>query len=551
MPRDSAGNYNLVSGNPVQSGEVISSSWANNTLDDVAVALSDSLDRNGRGGMLAPFRFADGTNLLPGASWTNETTTGLYRFDGGDLRLAVLTQDVMRWQTTGVQIWDNGNSQWNNVLTDGGGGGSQVPVNVGTADGQTLRWEADNSAWEATSALVVDDAGNVTATGDLTAASFIGDGSQLTNLPAGTQWDDVTGGINYAGGNVGIGNSAPTYALEVDGTGTGIKTNGSVLSERTDTFGHLLNKRVGSQTLAGEEAGRITTQAVDETGANRNLSRIRTFAETDITSSTRNGYMTFDIGNGSTITERMRIDAGGNVGIGTTAPARKLHIDGGTDSTVMGLYGDTSVLVDFRANAGAGGRTAYIQSSSNGSLNLANEGGQQFAFLNGGAERMRIDSSGNVKINTGNLELSNGGGWYQSDASWVRSLSDKGVFNASTAATAFATPGDFTAGYSDMRLKTHLGTIPDALDKVCSLEGFYYERNDKAVELGYTGGERRVGLSAQDVQAVLPEVVKDAPINVDNGTDYLTIDYERVVPLLVESIKDLRAEIDELKRNQK
>ena len=140
MPRDSAGNYNLVSGNPVQSGEVISSSWANNTMDDLAVALTDSLDRNGRGGMLAPFRFADGTNLLPGAAWVNETTTGFYRFDGGDLRISVLTQDVMRWQTTGVQIWNNGDTIWENVLTDGGSG-TQVPVNVGTADGQTLRWE--------------------------------------------------------------------------------------------------------------------------------------------------------------------------------------------------------------------------------------------------------------------------------------------------------------------------------------------------------------------------------------------------------------------------
>ena len=117
MPRDSAGNYSLVSGNPVQSGEVISSSWANNTMDDIAVSLSDSLDRNGRGGMLAPFRFADGTNLLPAASWVNETSTGLYRFDGGDLRLGVLTQDVMRWQTTGVQIWDNTLSQWFTVQT--------------------------------------------------------------------------------------------------------------------------------------------------------------------------------------------------------------------------------------------------------------------------------------------------------------------------------------------------------------------------------------------------------------------------------------------------
>ena len=89
MPRDSAGNFTLVPGNPVQSGTVVSSTWANSTLDDVSVALTDSLDRYGRGGMLAPFKFSDGTNLLPGAAWVNEPTTGFYRFDGGDLRAAV------------------------------------------------------------------------------------------------------------------------------------------------------------------------------------------------------------------------------------------------------------------------------------------------------------------------------------------------------------------------------------------------------------------------------------------------------------------------------
>ena len=161
MPRDSAGNYNLVAGNPVQSGEVVSSSWANNTMTDVAASLTDSLDRSGRGGMLAPFRFSDGTNLLPGAAWVNETSTGFYRFDGGDLRVVVLTQDVMRWQTAGAQLWNETDQQWEAILTDGGGG-SQVGVNPGTVQGQTLRWDQDtDEQWQASSALIIDDAGNV------------------------------------------------------------------------------------------------------------------------------------------------------------------------------------------------------------------------------------------------------------------------------------------------------------------------------------------------------------------------------------------------------
>jgi len=147
------------------------------------------------------------------------------------------------------------------------------------------------------------------------------------------------------------------------------------------------------------------------------------------------------------------------------------------------------------------------------------------------------------------LTFAQGGGWYMADTTWVRVKANKRVYNGSTNASAFATPGDFTAGYSDMRLKTHRGKIEDALDKVCTLDGFYYERNEKAIELGYEGGELRVGLSAQQVKEVLPEVIKSAPINTDLGTDYMTLDYERIVPLLVEAIKELKEEVEELKND--
>lgn len=98
--------------------------------------------------------------------------------------------------------------------------------------------------------------------------------------------------------------------------------------------------------------------------------------------------------------------------------------------------------------------------------------------------------------------------------------------------------GDVTAYYSDERLKTKLGNIDNALDKVSTLNGFYYEANDKAVELGYTK-KREVGLSAQEVEKVLPEVVVPAPID----PEYKTMHYERVIPLLVEAIKELNEKI--------
>ena len=101
--------------------------------------------------------------------------------------------------------------------------------------------------------------------------------------------------------------------------------------------------------------------------------------------------------------------------------------------------------------------------------------------------------------------------------------------------------GDVTANYSDIRLKTVLGKIENPIEKVKSLNGFYYEPNDIAETYGYEK-ERRVGVSAQDVEAVLPEIVKDAPI----GDGYKTVDYAKLVPLLIESIKELSNKVEEL-----
>jgi hypothetical protein len=99
-----------------------------------------------------------------------------------------------------------------------------------------------------------------------------------------------------------------------------------------------------------------------------------------------------------------------------------------------------------------------------------------------------------------------------------------------------------TSYYSDDRLKVRGDNISSALDKVDALNGFYYTANDVAQALGYEA-KPEVGVSAQEVQAVLPEVVAEAPID----EDYLTVRYERLVPLLIEAIKELRAEVNQLK----
>jgi hypothetical protein len=122
-----------------------------------------------------------------------------------------------------------------------------------------------------------------------------------------------------------------------------------------------------------------------------------------------------------------------------------------------------------------------------------------------------------------------------------------GSFGVGTAASGVTgeirATNAITSYYSDDRLKTRTGNIENALEKVLSLDGFHYYANETAVALGYDASKQEVGLSAQQVQAVLPEVIAPAPID----PQYMTMHYERLVPLLVEAIKEQQKQIQELK----
>ena len=124
------------------------------------------------------------------------------------------------------------------------------------------------------------------------------------------------------------------------------------------------------------------------------------------------------------------------------------------------------------------------------------------------------------------------------------------VGTSATASNTIRSTGNVIAYYSDERLKDFEGNIPNALDKVCQLGGYYYKQNEVAAELGYENYERQVGVNAQEVHKIMPEVVEIAPISYNeeaNGVEYLTVDYAKLVPLLIESIKELKAEVDLLK----
>lgn len=114
-----------------------------------------------------------------------------------------------------------------------------------------------------------------------------------------------------------------------------------------------------------------------------------------------------------------------------------------------------------------------------------------------------------------------------------------------------------TSYYSDERLKTKVGKIENALEKLDELCGFLYVENETARSLGFNNTKQQVALSAQAVQKVQPEAVKPAPFDIGqnedgteyslSGENYLTVQYELLIPLLVEAIKELKSEVDSIK----
>jgi hypothetical protein len=241
-----------------------------------------------------------------------------------------------------------------------------------------------------------------------------------------------------------------------------------------------------------------------------------------------------DIGNGTGFT-RAALTAGTAISITngsgsiTVANTGVTSAVAGTGVSVSGATGAVTITNSGVTSAVAG--TGISVSGATGAVTITNGG---VTSITGTANQITASAS------TGSVTLS-------TPQSINTSASVQfGSFGVGTAASGttgeIRATNNVTAYYSDDRLKTRLGKIENALDKLCSLEGFYYEANETAQALGYEV-KREVGVSAQQVNAVMPEIVAPAPID----PKYMTVRYERALPLLIEAIKELREEVRALK----
>ena len=115
-----------------------------------------------------------------------------------------------------------------------------------------------------------------------------------------------------------------------------------------------------------------------------------------------------------------------------------------------------------------------------------------------------------------------------------------GNFDADGDITAYST----TTG-SDIRLKENVRDLKGALNKTLKLRGVKFDWKDEHRP------KNQLGFIAQEVEEVLPEIVKEIDTVGKDGEKHKTVNYPAVVPLLVEAIKELKAEIEELKNDNR
>ncbi len=256
---------------------------------------------------------------------------------------------------------------------------------------------------------------------------------------------------------------------------------------------------------------------------------------------------------------RMVIDAGGFVGIGTTTPVFPLHVESANTAIhgdgLTGVYGNSSSSI----GNGLLGINSSLTGASNGVQGLtsstAGRGVYGRANANSGAtfgvDGESISPNGRAVYGLNTATSGNAYGVYgvssAPDGRAMQAIATNssgfaiGVYASSASASGF----DFYAGgagtnygaTSSRRWKRNLQPIGRPLEKLEQLQGVYFDWDEEH------GGQHDVGMIAEEVGAVLPEIVQYE----ENGVDAIGMDYSKLTPLLVEAVNAQQAEIEDLR----
>ena len=223
--------------------------------------------------------------------------------------------------------------------------------------------------------------------------------------------------------------------------------------------------------------------------------------------------------------ERMRINSSGNIAIGISAAKTKLDVENTTAPT---LDNDTHA-----------GEAIFIRSGGS-----AGDGNVQAVLAFGkadGSSRRSGSAIASVQVDSDADKV--GVGFYTSDSSASSQTMDlRMLLNHTGNLHVDADVVAFSTSVSDEKLKDNVKTISNPLDKVMALRGVEFDWNK-----GNRKGQKDLGLIAQEVEKVLPEIVREKKMAFIDNETYKTIDYDKVVGVLIEAIKEQQQQIEELK----
>ena len=291
----------------------------------------------------------------------------------------------------------------------------------------------------------------------------------------------------------------------------------------------------GNLNVTGTITGNVTGNIVgDVTGTATNANNINISATTS--SDTTTSIVL--VANQSTGNQSPFIDSGLSYNANTNALTASTFV--GTLSNLLTLNTSGTGLSGSTSYNNSGAATFTVTSNAT-SANTASTIVARDASNNFNAGTITAALTGNATSASTAADLSFG----SANQVVFKNGSNNGATSSNLTfdGTNLSVGGDITAFASDERLKENIQPLENALDKVLALNGFTYSFNEIGQSLGFDGLVRYVGVSAQQVQAVLPEAVKPAPVD----SNYITVQYEKLVPLLIEAIKELKAEINELK----
>ena len=237
----------------------------------------------------------------------------------------------------------------------------------------------------------------------------------------------------------------------------------------------------------------------------------------------------------------------GNISSGTLNTAR-LAASGATAGTYGSASSVAQVIVDAKGRVTSASSVAIAIAAGAVSGKVSSSATADSAGFATSAGTATLASTLTVTYNNvtnGNYQVLLGSG---------TTIYGSGGFYFNPSTNNLFVNGNVTSGASDKRLKENIKTIENPLYKISQISGVTYDWNKNTKNLGFVPFlESETGVIAQDIQKVIPDAVTIAPFdmgsdgNSKSGENYLTVNYQKIIPLLIEAIKELNVEVETLK----